>query len=289
MADIDVSKPKEPPKPVHIGGESLVDRILPHIKKIVVTVIVLSVVVTVIFGIRWWRHHGQEQETEKLAQVLGVAQRPLATPGMPPDSKSAAFASAQERAKAALDELKKQGTSPPGHAYRASLLLAAGDVDASIAEYRRGQDAGGIEGVLAREGLGIALEAKADAEKKLDAAAYGKLLEEALAVYQRMQPDEKGPRRAYALYHQGRVQAARSEQPSARLKEAEEKARPPAEIKAALEEAKALLEEARSLFEKARELLVPDPDHELRQMLPKRLAKVEAELDTVKIKLEKLK
>ena len=25
-----VAKPAEPPKPVHIGGESLVDRILPH-------------------------------------------------------------------------------------------------------------------------------------------------------------------------------------------------------------------------------------------------------------------
>ena len=29
--------------------------------------------------------------------------------------------------------------------------------------------------------------------------------EEALAAFTAMQPDEKGPRRAYALYHQGRI------------------------------------------------------------------------------------
>jgi predicted negative regulator of RcsB-dependent stress response len=245
MADKPVSKPKEPPKPVHIGGESLVDRILPHIKKIIVTVIVLSVVITVILAIRWWKHHGQEQETEKLAQVLGVAQRHIAVPGAPADPKSSAFATAQERAKAVLDEMNKQGSSPPGHAYRGGVLLAAGDVDASIEEYRRGQDAQGIEGVLTREGLGIALEAKAAAEK--DAAARGKLLEEALAVFQRMQPDEKGPRRAYALYHQGRVQVSLGK---------------PAEAKA--------------LFEKATELVGPDPGHELHQLIEKRLAALEA-------------
>ena len=269
MADKPVSKPKEPPKPVHIGGESLVDRILPHLKKIIVGVIVLSVVITVVLAIRWWKHHGQEQETEKLAQVLGVAQRHIAVPGAPPDPKSSAFATAQERAKAVLDEMNKQGTSPPGHAYRASLLLAAADVDASIEEYRRGQDAQGIEGVLAREGLGIALEAKADAEKKLDVNVYGKLLEEALTVYQRMQPDEKGPRRAYALYHQGRIQAARSEQAKERSKAAKERAE---EAAALLKEAAALLEEARTLFEKANALVALQGDHELRDLIEKRLA-----------------
>lgn len=252
MADKPVSKPKEPPKPVHIGGESLVDRILPHLKKIIVTVIVLSVVITVILGIRWWKHRGQEQETEKLALVLEVAQRHVANPGAPPDPKNPAFATAQERAKAVLDEMNKQGASPPGHAYRGSILLEAGDVDASIEEYRRGQDAQGIEGVLAREGLGIALANKAIAEKK-DAAAQGKLLEEALATFQRMQPDEKGPRRAYALYHQGCVQDLLNK-----------------------------FAEAKALFEQANQLLASDPGHELNQLIEKRLADVEAKLGKAK-------
>jgi len=58
--------------------------------------------------------------------------------------------------------------------------------------------------VLSREGLGLALEAKASAEK--DPAARQKGLEEALAAFNAMQPDEAGARRAYALYHQARIQ-----------------------------------------------------------------------------------
>ncbi len=49
MADPDVSKPAEPPKPVHIGGESIADRILPHLKKIVIGVIVLAVILSIFF------------------------------------------------------------------------------------------------------------------------------------------------------------------------------------------------------------------------------------------------
>ena len=83
--------------------------------------------------------------------------------------------------------------------------MQAGKLDEAIAEYKQGPDGKGLDGVLAREGLGIALETKAQAEK--DAAARQKGLEEALAVFKTMQPDEKGPRHAYALYHQGRILA----------------------------------------------------------------------------------
>jgi tetratricopeptide (TPR) repeat protein len=85
------------------------------------------------------------------------------------------------------------------------MLVTAGKVDEAIVEYRKGETAKGLEGVLAREGLGIAIETKALAEK--DAAARQKGLEDALAVFQKMQPDEKGPRAAYAQYHQGRILA----------------------------------------------------------------------------------
>jgi hypothetical protein len=194
MADTkDVSKPKEPPKPVQIGGETLVDRIRPYIKHIAIGALALSVVVVVIFGIRACKQRGQQQETEKLAEVMRLAKRPLALPGAPKDDKNPSFADPTDRAKALLDEMSKRDADPPGHAYQGGVLLAAGQIDQAIEEYRRGGDAGGIEGVLSREGLGIALEAKAAAEK--DAAARSKLLEEALAAFQRMQPDEKGSRR----------------------------------------------------------------------------------------------
>lgn len=250
MADPDVKQPKEPPKPVQIGGESLVERILPHVKKILVGAIVIAVVATIIFAIRSWKHHGEEVGTEKLAQVFLVAQRPVASPGATPDPKDpkdpkdSPFTDSKERAKAVLDEMSKQGATPPGHAYRAGVLLQAGNVDEAIAAYKQGQDDKGVEGVLCREGLGLALEAKAAAEK--DATARQKLLEEALASYARMQPDEAGPRRVYALYHLGRLQAALGKQV-----------------------------EAKASFEKANDLLAApgqDPRHELRELLSKRLA-----------------
>jgi tetratricopeptide (TPR) repeat protein len=203
MADKDVSKPAEPPKPVHIGGESIVDRIIPHIKKIAIGAVVASVVIAAVLAIRWWKQHGDEQETEKLSSVLGVGERPITAPGATPDPKIDSFASIKDRASAVLEEIAKQGTNKAGHAYRGGLLMDAEKVDEAIAEYRAGQNDPEPEGVLSREGLGIALEVKATTEK--DATAQNKLLQDALAAFTAMQPDEKGPRRAYALYHQGRI------------------------------------------------------------------------------------
>jgi hypothetical protein len=202
--DIDVSKPKEAPKPVYIGGESLADRIVPHIKKIVISIILIAVILSVFFGIRAWRQGKQSDETEKVAKVLSLAQRKIAPPpmpGQPPQTDT--FADAKARAAALLDEAAKQGADLDP-AVKGGLLLDQGKVDEAIAEYRRGAGAEGFQGVLTREGLGIALETKAMAEK--DAAARQKLLEEALAAFVAMQPKQDGPRRAYALYHQGRMQ-----------------------------------------------------------------------------------
>ncbi|MBA3499946.1 MAG: hypothetical protein H0T65_06225 [Deltaproteobacteria bacterium] len=203
--DIDVSKPKEPPKPVHIGGESLADRILPHLKKIIISVIVLAVILSIFFGIRAWKQSKQSDETEKVAKVMQLAQRKIAPPPMPgapdpadPDS----FADTKARAAAILDEAAKQGTTLDP-AVKGGLMLDKGDVDGAIREYKAGTTKDGIQGVLSREGYGIALETKAMAEK--DAAARQKGLEEALAAFNAMQPKE-GYRRAYALYHQGRIQ-----------------------------------------------------------------------------------
>lgn len=243
MADRDVSKPKEPPKPVQIGGESLVDRILPHVKKILVAVILIAVVLMVVFGVRWWKHRGQEEETEKLAKMLAVADRPIALPGMPPDPQRPPFTTSKDRAKAVLEEMSKQDAKPPSRAFRAGLLLEAGEVDQAIAEYKLAQDAAGIEGVVAREGLGMALETKATAEK--DAAARSKLLGEALDAYTRMQPEEEGPRYAYALYHQARMQTLLGKKT-----------------------------EAKDLFGKASAKL--PQQHELHDLIEKRLAALEA-------------
>src|SRR5689334_1511184 len=122
MAKPDVSKPKEPPKPVHIGGESLVDRILPHLRKIIIGSLVLAGLVLLIFGIRWWKQRGEEKETDKIAEVARQAQQPLAAPGAKTDATHP-FSDPADRAKSLLDQLSKLDANPPGHAYRASLLL----------------------------------------------------------------------------------------------------------------------------------------------------------------------
>ena len=225
MAEKDVSKPAEPPKPVHIGGESLLDRLLPHMKQIIIAIAVVSAVLIVIFTIRWFRERGQIAETRKLDQILEVAREPIRAKEEKPDPQKPSFGDVKERGQAVLAEIAKQGTDIAGHAFRGGELMDAGKIDDAIAEYRQGVGDKTIEGVLCREGLGLALEAKALAEK--DNAVRQKGLEEALAAFTAMQPDEAGMRRAYALYHQGRIQQLLGK---------------PAEAKALFEKAKAALQ-----------------------------------------------
>jgi len=249
MADKDVSKaagspapakPAEPPKPVHIGGESFLDRVLPHMKQIIVGIIVLAVVLSAVFTVRWFKERKQVTATEQLDQVLVVAQEPIRGKDDKPDPKTPSFANAKERAAAVLAEIAKQGTEVGGAAFHGGQLLDAGKPDEAILEYKKGVAEKGIEGVLCREGLGIALETKATAEK--DAAARQKGLEEALAAFTTMQPDEAGPRRAYALYHQARIQQLLGKRA-----------------------------DAKALFEKAK-AANKDADHEIADQIEKRLA-----------------
>lgn len=206
----DPSAPGFDPKPVQLGGESIVDRLMPYRKKIGIAILLGFAVWGAIAIVFYVRNSKREKNTAKMAQVLEVAQRQVRPEGEPaptpdpndPKKTPVTYASSKERAEAVLAELAKSGASVTP-TYRASLLMQAGKVDEAIAEYRKAQDGTSLDAVLAREGLGIALETKARAEK--DAAARQKGLEEALAVFTNMQPDEKGPRRAYALYHQGRI------------------------------------------------------------------------------------
>ena len=240
MAEKDISKAVEPPKPVHIGGESFVDRVLPHIKKILVGVIVIAAIGGAAAGVSWFRERKQITATEKLDRVLEVAQQPIRGKDDKPDPNKPSFASAKERAAAVLDAIAKQGTEAGGAAFRGGQLLDAGKPDEAITEYKKGVAVKGIEGVLCREGLGIALEAKAAAEK--DPGARQKGLEEALAAFVAMQPDEAGPRRAYALYHQARIQQLLGKRP-----------------------------DAKALFEKAKQAN-KETDREIADLIEKRLA-----------------
>jgi predicted negative regulator of RcsB-dependent stress response len=201
----DKKTPGFDPKPVQVGGESILDRLIPHMKKIVVAIVITSIVLGIIFFVIWLQDRKHAKETDKLAQVVDVAARPVLAPGekADPKDKDQPFADAKERANAVLDTMSTQATDLAGPSYKGAMLLRAGKTDEAIAEYKKDENKPGMDGVLAREGLAIALETKAEAEK--DPAARQKGLEDALAEFQKMQPDEKGARHEYALYHQGRV------------------------------------------------------------------------------------
>jgi hypothetical protein len=227
VADKDEKKPPEKgekfdPTPVKIGGESILDRLMPHRKKIAVILMLGLAIYGVIAIFVYIKNKGLESKTTKLSSVLEVADRPVRPPGQPvdPNAKEPTYADQKERATAVLDALARENTDAAGPAYKASMLIAAGKLDDAIAAYREGQTRPGLEGVMAREGLGLALEMKAEQEK--DKAAHDKDLEDALAAFKTMQPDDKGVGRAYALYHQGRIlmQQGKKDEAKASLQQA---------------------------------------------------------------------
>jgi len=194
------------PKPVQVGGESIVDRLMPHRKKILVIILLGFAVYGAIAIVIHFRDKGRERKTDELAAVLDVAQRKVRPAGKPadPTARDVTYGDPKERANAILGEVAKQGGDGAGAAFKASQLITAGKVDEAIVEYRSAVTQPGVDGVLAREGLGIALEMKATT-KGVEPAIAQKGLEEALAAFKSMQPDEKGPGAGYAHYHQGRI------------------------------------------------------------------------------------
>ncbi|HEU5270264.1 MAG TPA: hypothetical protein VFU36_10100, partial [Jatrophihabitans sp.] len=129
MAEKDASKPVEPPKPVHIGGESLLDRLVPHMKQIIIAIAVVSAVLVVIFTIKWFKERGQVAATRKLDQILEVAREPIRGKDEKPDPQKPSFGDPKERGGAVLSEIAKQGTDVTGHAFRGGQLMDAGKVD----------------------------------------------------------------------------------------------------------------------------------------------------------------
>src|SRR4051812_11635213 len=109
------------PKAVHVGGESLIDRIVPHIKKIAVMVIVVAVVVSGILVFRWRGEAKKQASTEKLLDTMEVARRevgpepaPSPLPGKtPPKTPEARFATDKDRADAVLASLNANGANAP--------------------------------------------------------------------------------------------------------------------------------------------------------------------------------
>ncbi|MEZ4368114.1 MAG: hypothetical protein R2939_17805 [Kofleriaceae bacterium] len=151
---------KKAPAAVHLEGESLGDRLRPHIAKIAVAFAVVAVLIGAYFARRWWIERGERQRTTALAQSLEVLDRNIVPPpaaagsgdDAPPPPPADSFPSTAARAEAALAELQKRGvTSLTGAAFHGGLLLDAGRLDEALATFRAGVSATGLEGAAARE------------------------------------------------------------------------------------------------------------------------------------------
>jgi tetratricopeptide (TPR) repeat protein len=195
---------------VHIGGDSILDRLVPHMKKIVFVIVGGTVVLTIFFGARWWKQRKAEKATDKLAHALERGSV-MVIPGFEPDpadpkSKDMpeTYGSYAKRAEDTLAQLKKSGqVRGAASLYEAQLLIQAGKLDDALAIYKKVGAGTSSDAAVAREGVGIVLETKAAAAK--DPAEHQRLMDEALAAFRAVQPDDKGPRRDYGLYHEGRV------------------------------------------------------------------------------------
>lgn len=192
---------------VHVGGESILDRLLPHVKKIALALVGAALLVTAIFTYRYVQHRKAERSTTRVVKALELAERQvfIDDPTVPqPPIDEEVFKTETERSEAVLGALAKAGEARGAVALvEAQNLLRDGKLDQALALYRKHSKASGIDSLIAREGVGIALEAQAGAAK--DPAARQKLLEDALAAFQAIQPDDKGPRKDYALYHSARI------------------------------------------------------------------------------------
>ena len=130
-----------------------------------------------------------------------------------PDAERELIASIGPR----LDELEKNqgGSAVAKHSrlLRAAVLFDMGRYDEAATAYREVTGLGGALGIIAREGVGLSLEAKALADKDANARTTG--LDAALAEFKALQPDEKGFYRDVALFHQGRILALNGDKPGA--------------------------------------------------------------------------
>jgi tetratricopeptide (TPR) repeat protein len=207
------------PEAVHIpGGESLADRIIPHLKKIFVSVIVITVILVGFFSYRCVKYKGLESDTASLSSAMEVLNRDVVPPPeagsgsgsgsgsdavvptpVPDPKKPQTFASYRERAETGLKKL----SGPVGSVFRGNLLLEAGKLDQAEAAYKQVANRKDLEGVLAREGLGFVAEARAHAAT--DAGEREKLLQAALATFQQITTADDQLHAEYRHYHAGRI------------------------------------------------------------------------------------
>src|SRR4051794_32368064 len=68
------------PAPVYVGGDTLAERLMPHVKKILIGVGVLAVVVAVFFTIRYYKKSKAEKATRAVVLAITEQRRRVEAP-----------------------------------------------------------------------------------------------------------------------------------------------------------------------------------------------------------------
>lgn len=212
------------------GVAKVAERLRPYAMRIAVLITVVTIGIVSFTTYRWWQERKAKRATAIYVEALDIARRDIVpADAEPPDpdgkeepvaeeDKPVTYETAEARAEAKLEALKRlrsgyggTGVVSESSLLEASTLAEVGQYDEALAKYKSYASEGGsaMLRAIAREGIGYVLEAKALTAE--DAGAREAGLREALAAFQAVQPKEDGPRRDYALYHEGRILATLNE------------------------------------------------------------------------------
>ncbi|MFH0900819.1 MAG: tetratricopeptide repeat protein [Pseudomonadota bacterium] len=213
----------------------------PHATKIGAVLAGVAAVLVLVSVRSWYVDRQAAKATAALGKAAEILRAPVATaagseesspsldelasgsttkPGS--ENQPTKYGTSKERAEAAIAALesirKDYGSAAPA---AQAMLVQAGlfyDVqryDEAISryqEYLKTEPAGKLS-FIALEGIGYAQEAKALAESDATARTAG--LAVALSTFEKLQPDEQGYYRDYALFHQARIRAAQGDRQGA--------------------------------------------------------------------------
>jgi hypothetical protein len=220
------AKPQIEEQDEFVSGVARVsEKLKPYAWRIAVVAVVVAIGLVSFATYRWWQNRKATRATNLFVEAMEIGGRPvMAEPvddpaGAEPEPSFATVALRNEAQLAALSRLSSSyGSTGVGRQSRlleAALLLQLGKHDEAIRAFQAylGRSGPEILTLIAREGIGYALEAKALAQTDAKAQAAG--LREAIAAFQKIQPKADGLYHDYALFHEARILATMEEREQA--------------------------------------------------------------------------
>lgn len=212
------------------GVSRVAAKLKPYAVRIAIVVGIVAIGLVIFSTYRWWHQRKEGRATKLYAQAMETSKReivaedapdPVAT-GDETADREVTYKSIDERNQAVLailgelsSDYGSTGVAAQARLIEGMTLLDSGRYDDAISrlkDYAKSSSPLMLR-LIAREGIGYALEGKALAEASPEAREAG--LRQALAAFQAIQTKDDGPRRDYSLYHEGRMLATLEEREQA--------------------------------------------------------------------------